>query len=128
MKEATEKTGIKSIHHCTHGFQKNAGGYFWRFNKEGEQPSEIYNEKHFKPLKNSRKLTHKQKKELKERGVWKHEELMKTVYCFNSKGEIIDVCKSTKDTGKKYNVCYHTIIDICNNRRKNKYLKGITFS
>jgi group I intron endonuclease len=128
LTEAVEKTGITSIHHCTHGVQENAGGYFWRFSKDDETPSETYNQEYLKPLGNSRKLTDNQKKSLKEKGIWKHEELMKVVYCFNSKGEEIDVCKSVKEAGKKYNVNYHTISDICNDIRKNKYINNVTFS
>ena len=127
LKEAVEKTGIKSIHHCTHGFQENAGGYFWRFNNDGELPSEIYNEKYLKPTGNSRKLTDKQKKQLKEKGIWKHEKLMKKVYCFNLKGELIDICQSTKEAGKKYNVDPTEIVVICK-KGKQKSAKGMTFS
>ena len=128
LKVATEKTGIKSIHHCTHGFQENAGGYFWRFNIEGETPSIEYNDKYLKPLEDSRKLTDEQKQKLKEKNVWKKPHLEKKVYCFDKDNNIVNVCKSLIDAGKKYNICYHTIGDICLLRRKNKYVNGITFS
>ena len=128
LKEAVDKTNIKSIHHCTHGFQENAGGYFWRFNEDGETPSKTYNEKYLKPLENSRKLTDKQKKELLERNYHEGKHLWKTVYCFNSSNELVDICDSVIKTAEKYGVNKSTIIDICNCRRKNRYLNGITFS
>lgn len=52
----------------------------------------------------------------------------KKVYCFDKDNNIVNVCKSLIDAGKKYNICYHTIGDICLLRRKNKYVNGITFS
>ena len=128
LKDARDETGITSIHKVTHGFQENAGGYFWRYNTNKELPSKTYNKTYLKPLDNRRLLTEYQKKKLKENGVWKHRELMKKVFCFNSNGKLVDICESTKEAGKKYKVCYHTIVDICNNRRKNKYINGITFS
>lgn len=128
LSEAQMCTGIYSIHKCVNGYQQNSGGYFWRKAKDNEIPYVKYNSEYLKKLDNNKKLTAQQKKQLKESGVWKHQERMKTVYCFNPKGEIIDICESTKETGKKYGVCYHTITDICNGLRKDKYLNNITFS
>ena len=127
LTEAVEKTNITSIHHCTHGVEENAGGYFWRFGKDGETPSETYNQEYLKPLGNSRKLTGDQIERMKKNGVWTHKKLMKKVYCFNLKGELVDICESTKEAGKKYNINPTEISAICRNG-KQKTAKGMTFS
>lgn len=127
LKVATEKTGIKSIHHCAHGIQENAGGYFWRFNVDGESPSEVYNEEFLRPLEDRRKLTRDQIERMKKNGVWTHKKLMKKVYCFNLKGELVDICESTKEAGKKYSINPTEISAICRNG-KQKTAKGMTFS
>jgi hypothetical protein len=127
LKVAIEKTNIKSIHHCTHGVQENAGGYFWRFNFDGEVPSEVYNSEYLKPLENRRKLTRDQIERMKKNGVWTHKKLMKKVYCFNLKGELVDICESTKEAGKKYNISPSEISQICNGGVQ-KTAKGMTFS
>ena len=128
LKEAREKTGISSIHHCTHGVQENAGGYFWRFNEKDEVPSEEYNAEFLRPLGTSRKLTEIQKEDFKKRGVWKKPHLEKKVYCFDESNKIVNICSSLKDAGEQYGVNPHTICDICLNRRKNKWINGVTFS
>lgn len=128
LKEAVEKTSIKSIHHCTHGVQENAGGYFWRYNKDGEVPSETYNEDYLKPLPNSRILTEEQKRVLLARNYHEGKHLWKKVYCFNSSNELIDVCDSVVKAAEKHGINKGVITDICNYRRKNKYINGVTFS
>ena len=127
LSEAQMYTGIYSIHKCVNGYQQNSGGYFWRKAKDNEIPYVKYNSEYLKKLDNNKKLTAQQKKQLKEKGVWKHEKLMKKVYCFNLKGELIDICQSTKEAGKKYNVDPTEIVAICN-KGKQKSAKGMTFS
>jgi hypothetical protein len=54
-------------------------------------------------------------------------DIPKKVYCFNLKGELVDVCESTKEAGKKYNINPTEISAICRNG-KQKTAKGMTFS
>ena len=128
LSEAKRLTNIYSIHKCINGYQENAGGYFWRRGNELDKPSKKHNKEFLKPLDNNHKLTNEQKQKLKEKKIWEKPHLKKKIYCFDKNNNIVNTFETSKDAGKKYNICYKTISDICLGKRKNKYINGITFS
>lgn len=122
---AKKITGIKSINGCLNGSYSHAGGYFWRFLNENETPCYELNEKYLKPTETANKLDEKTKQQMKEQGVWNHENLRKQVFKYDSNGCLVKKYDSVflgKEDG--FNSC--DISNCC--RGKVKTLYGYVFS